>query len=379
MGEKRRLELPEDLHFGPLFDEEEVQIVTQVIESGRVTQFSSDLVREFEKAFADYVGASEAIAVNSGTASLHTVLVAAGIGPGDEVIVPAFTFIGTVGPILQQQAIPVFADIDPESFCLVAEDAARKITPKTKAIMPVDIFGHPAELDDLRELAARHDLVFIEDACQAHGAKYKNQRVGSLANATCFSFYESKNMTTAEGGMVTTNDKKLADLCRMVRHQGEETWGIIRRLGYNYRMTALQGAIGLVQLRKLDRFNDMRRQRAAIYTKALSGLDLQLPGEKPDVWSVIHVYSFLLPKQLASQRDEIVSKLRERRVPVGVAYPRPLYASPVFEHLQGPFNCPVTEDICGRVTTLPTMQSIPLDVAETIGAITRGVIEEYVR
>jgi len=377
MGKESRLELPLDMHFGPLLDEEEVQMVTQVIRSGRLTQFSSELVKEFEKAFADYVGAPAAIAVNSGTASLHTVLTAAGIGPGDEVIVPAFTFIGTVGPILQQRAVPVFADIDPESFCLAVDDAARKITPRTKAIMPVDVFGHPADLEPLRELAAQHDLLFVEDACQAHGAKYKGVPVGNLADATCYSFYESKNMTTGEGGMVTTSNPQLADTCRMVRHQGEENWGVIQRLGYNYRMTALQAAIGLVQLRKLDSFNEMRRQRAAVYTEALSHLDLQLPGEKPDVWSVFHVYSFLLPQRLASQRDEIVQQLKARRVPAGVVYPKPLYASPVFAPLKGPFHCPVTEDVCSRVITLPTLQSIPLDIVEKIGAITCEVLEEY--
>ncbi len=377
MGKDSRLKLPKGLHFGPLLDKEELQMVSQVISSGRLTQFSSDLVREFEEAFADYVGASAAIAVNSGTASLHTALTAAGIGSGDEVIVPAFTFIGTVGPILQQQAIPVFADIDPDTFCLAVEDTARKITPRTKAIMAVDMFGHPADLDPLRELATQHNLMFIEDACQAHGARYKDERVGNLADATCFSFYESKNMTTGEGGMITTSDMELAEICRAVRHQGEDTWGMIKRLGYNYRMTAFQGGLGLVQLGKLDSFNEMRRQRAAIYTEALSGLDLQLPGEQPNVWSVFHVYSFLLPKRLASQRDEVVSRLKERGVPVGVAYPTPLYASPVFEDLKGPFDCPVTEDVCTRVVTLPTRQSIPLDVVETIGAITRDVLRDW--
>jgi dTDP-4-amino-4,6-dideoxygalactose transaminase len=374
---KHSKRLPEGLRFGPLFDEAEVEMVSEVVRSGRLTQFSSSLVTEFEDAFAAYVEATAAIAVNSGTAALHTALAAAGIGLGDEVIVPAFTFIGTVGPILQQQAVPVFTDIDPQTFCISVEDAARKITPKTKAILAVDMFGHPADLDPLRELAAEHSLVLIEDACQAHGAKYKGARVGNLADLTCFSFYESKNMTTGEGGMITTGNERLAQLCRMIRHQGEENWGIIKRLGFNYRMPALQAALGVVQIKKLDKFNEMRRERAAIYTKALSDLDLQLPGENPDVWSVFHVYSFLLPRRLAERRDEIVQHLREERVPVGVAYPRPLYASPVFAHLEGPFECPVTEDVCSRVITLPTLQSIPVKIAETIGEITRDVLLEY--
>jgi len=161
---KHSKRLPEGLRFGPLFDEAEVEMVSEVVRSGRLTQFSSSLVTEFEDAFAAYVEAPAAIAVNSGTAALHTALAAAGIGLGDEVIVPAFTFIGTVGPILQQQAVPVFTDIDPQTFCISVEDAARKITPKTKAILAVDMFGHPADLDPLRELDAEHSLVLIEDA-----------------------------------------------------------------------------------------------------------------------------------------------------------------------------------------------------------------------
>ena len=370
--------MPDDLYFGPAFDEEEIEAVSEVIRSLRITQLTSNVVGEFEEAFADYVGAKEAIAVNSGTASIHTALAACGVERGDEVIVPAFTFIGTVGPVLHQGAVPVFADID-HSFCLSAEDAAQKVTPRTKAIIAVDLFGHPADLDPLRKLADEHNLAFIDDACQGHGAKYKGTRLGSLAQATCFSFQETKNMTTGEGGMITTNDSELADKCREIRHQGERAWGVIGRVGYNYRLTALQAAIGLVQLRKLDRFNEIRRGIAAAYTKALSGLDLELPGERPYAWSVFHVYSFLLPKKSAPQRDVIVDELLANRVPAAVAYPSPLYTSPVFQHLSGPFNCPVAEDISSRVITLPTAQSIPIDLAEKMGAITAEVVAGHLR
>ena len=368
-------EMPDDLYFGPVFDEEEIEAVSEVMRSLRITQLTSNVVNEFEEAFADYVGAKEAIALNSGTASLQTSLAACDIGPGDEVIVPAFTFIGTVGPVMQQRATPVFADIDQDTFCLSVEDAASKITPRTKAIMPVDLFGHPADLDPIRELADEHNLVLIEDACQGHGAKHKGGRLGRLAQATCFSFQETKNMTTGEGGMITTDDPELANICREIRHQGERSWGVIERVGYNYRLTALQAAIGLVQLKKLDKFNGIRRQIATIYTEKLSDLDLQLPKEKPYAWSVFHVYSFLLPKKLAAQRDKIVDALLANRVPAAVAYPSALYTSPVFHQLTGPFNCPVAEDVSSRVITLPTAQSVPLDLAKKIGAVTRDVIE----
>ena len=381
MSKKSELfsEMPDELYFGPVFDDEEIQAVTEVMRSLRITQLTSGAVGEFEGAYADYMGVKEAIAVNSGTAALHTTLAAFGVGPGDEVIVPAFTFIGTVGPVMQHGATPVFADINEDTYCMSVEDAARKITPSTKAIMPVDLFGHPADLDPIQELADEHGLILIEDACQSHGAKYKGNRLGGLAPATCFSFQETKNMTTGEGGMITTNDSELAEVCRQIRHQGEKAWGVIGRVGYNYRITALQAAIGLVQLGKLDKFNYIRRDIAATYTKALTGLDLQLPKEKPYAWSVFHVYSFLLPKHLASQRDKIVGDLAANRVPAGAAYPSPLYASPVFQHLSGPFNCPVAEDVSSRVISLPTAQSIPLDLAKRIGALAAEVLEEHLK
>ena len=374
-----RTSLPEDLYFYPTFGEEEVEAVSAVIRSGRTTQLSSSVVREFEEAFAGYVGAKEAIAVNSGTAALHTLLIACGIGPDDEVIVPAFTFIGTVGPVLQQGARPVFADIDPDSYCMTAEDTAQKITSWTKAIMPVDIFGHPADLDPLRDVAREHGVLFLEDACQAHGARYKGARVGGLTDAACYSFQESKNMSTAEGGMITTNDPELAERCREIRHQGEKEWGLIESLGYNYRMTAMQAALGIVQLGKLDKANDTRRQIANIYTNALKGLDLQLPKEKSYAWSVFHVYSFLVPKQLASRRDDIVQALKAQRVPAKIDYPWPLYTSPLFKDRSGPFDCPVTEDVCSRVISLPTYQSMSMDIAEKIGAVTHDVLAEFLK
>ncbi|NLK07152.1 MAG: DegT/DnrJ/EryC1/StrS family aminotransferase [Firmicutes bacterium] len=373
-----RVSLPKDLYFHPTFGEAEVEAVSEVIRSGRTTQFSSSKIEEFEKAFAEYVGAKEAVAVNSGTAALHTLLAACGVGPGDEVIVPAFTFIGTVGPVLQQGARPVFADIDPASFCMTAADAAKKITPRTKAIMPVDIFGHPADLDPLRELAKKHDIYFLEDGCQAHGSEYKGMKVGGLADATCYSFQESKSLATAEGGMITTNDPKLAALCREVRHQGETEWGQIDRLGYNYRMTALQAALGIVQLGKLDQAIQQRRKIAGIYEKALGDLKgLALPKEKPYAKSIFHVYSMLLPNELSPKRDAIVQALRRELVPAGIYYPNPLYTSPLFKDDPGPFNCPTTEDVTSRIFGLQTYQSMPLDIAEKIGIITRDILAQY--
>ena len=369
--------IPESLYIGPVLDDEEITEVERVLRSGRITQLSSDEVERFEKSFASYVGAKEAIAVNSGTAAIHTALASYDIGPGDEVIVPAFTFIGTVGPVLQQGATPVFADIDLDTFCLSPEDIDRKITTRTKAIIPVDLFGHPADLDAIRKLADEHDLLVIEDACQSHGAEYKGRKLGSISHATCFSFQESKNMTTGEGGMITTDDTDFASVCRRVRHQGERSWHVIERLGWNYRMTALQAAIGIVQLRRLEKFNEARRRNAAIYTEELWGLDLRLPSEKPYAESVYHVYTFILPAGMAPKRDEIVEALTRERVPAMVAYPSPLYSSPLFSKYSGPHNCPVTEDVSRRVITLATSQSIMPEIAREIAKTTRKVLEMY--
>lgn len=368
--------LPDNLFIGPVFGSEEAEAVRSLVEAGTITQLSTDTVEEFEKAFASYIGVKEAVAVSSGTAAVHTALIAAGVEAGDEVIVPAFTFIGTVGPVLHQHAVPVFADIDPKTLCLAADDVERKITPKTKAVLPVDLFGHPADLDAIAAAADKHGVTVVDDACQSHGAEYKGKRLGGLAPLTSFSFQESKNMTTGEGGMVTTNDPELAQVCRSVRHQGEQTWGLIARVGYNYRMTALQAAIGIEQLKKLDGFNSRRRAIAACYTEALASLDLQLPGEAAYAKSVCHVYSFLLPQTLASRRDEVVKALQEQGVPVSVAYPKPLYASPVFDGFDV-HPCPVTEDTAARVVTLSTAHSLSVETAGQIAETTRAILERY--
>ncbi len=368
--------VPEDLRLGPVFGPEEADAVKAVVESGSITQLSTDVVETFERQFAEYVGAKEAVAVSSGTAAVHTALAAVGVEEGDEVIVPAFTFIGTVGPVLHQHAVPVFADIDPETLCLDPLDAERKITTRTKAIIPVDLFGHPANLTAFADLADQYGVQIVEDACQAHGACFDGQRVGGVSPIAAFSFQESKNMTTGEGGMITTNDGGLADGCRCVRQQGERSWGEIVRRGHNYRMTALQAAIGIEQLKKLDGFNERRVEIASIYAEALNELDLSLPQEKSYASSVCHVYSFLLPAPLAPQRDSIVQHLREHGVPVSVAYPSPLYHSPVFQAFAHE-KCPVSEDTARRVVTLPTSHSISTAAAERIGNAAAEVLAEH--
>ncbi len=367
----------ENVDIRPLFGDEEEAAVLELLRAGTISQLSTETVARFEQEFADYIGVSHAVAVHSGTAAVHTALIAAGVTAGQEVIVPAFTFIGTVGPVLHQHAVPVFADIDPASFCLDPDSVEQRITPNTKAILAVDLFGQAADWEPLQHLAAKHGLALVDDACQSHGATYQGKKLGSIAPLTAFSFQESKNMTTGEGGMVTTYDPDLAAICRQVRQQGEQTWGHIARVGYNYRMTALQAAIGRAQLQKLEQFNARRAAIAAAYREGLGSLPLVLPAPMSYGQHVYHVYSFLLPAALAPRRQEVAEALREQGVPIGIAYPKPLYHSPVFQHLDVE-PCPKSEDIASRVLTLPTAPSLGVETAKAIAAVTAQVITGFV-
>ena len=240
----------------PEIGPEEMEAVKEVLESGMVVQ--GKVVKEFEEKFAEYIGVKHAIAVSNGTVALDVALKALDIGPGDEVITSAFSFIASGNCVLFQNAKPVFVDIDPKTFNIDPSDIAEKITPKTKAIIPVHIFGQPAKMDAIKEIAKDKKIEVVEDAAQAHGAEYKGQKAGSIGTMGCFSLYATKNMMTGEGGIITSDDPKLADKMRLIRSHGEIKKYTHNILGYNYRMTNLNAAIGLVQLKKLDKFNQKR-------------------------------------------------------------------------------------------------------------------------
>jgi perosamine synthetase len=242
------------------------------------------VVEEFENAFAEYVGVKNAVAVANGTISLDIALKSLGIKEGDEVIVPSFTFISSANAVLFQRAKPVFADVDDRTFNINPEDVVEKITDKTKAIIGVHLFGHPFDVREMGEICEDHKVHLIEDSAQAHGAEYEGNKAGGFGIAGCFSFYATKNMTTGEGGMITTNSEEIASVCRLLRNHGESQKYHHTRIGYNYRMTEIPAAIGTMQFKKLDKFNEMRINNAVYFDNHLKVHGLELPHRKDGLY-----------------------------------------------------------------------------------------------
>jgi perosamine synthetase len=266
----------------PQIGEEEVEAVVKVLRSGFLTQGlgAGPMVTQFEKSFAKFANVEHAIAVNTGTAALHSAVAASGMKQGDEVILPSFTFVATAEAVIMAGGKPVFTDIDPETYNISPIEIEKAITTKTKAIVPVDLYGLPADIKPIREIAVKHGLTLVEDAAQAHGATYAGKPVGVFADVACWSLYASKNMTTGEGGVITTGNDEMAEAMRLMRTHGEKAKYASLLLGYNYRMSEIQAAIGLVQLKKLPAFVAKRRENARRLTRILAKTEkLQLPHE----------------------------------------------------------------------------------------------------
>ncbi len=329
----------------PLIGEEEMEAVRAVLESGQLAQ--GPKVQEFEAAFAAMCGVKEAIAVSSGTAALSVALLAHGIGPGDEVITTSFSFIATANSILATGARPVFADILPDDFNIDPADVVRRITNKTKAIMPVHLYGHPARMDELMQLAETYGLVVIEDACQAHGATINGHAIGSLGTG-CFSFYATKNVTTGEGGMITTNDDNVANAARLIRNHGASAPYHHEDIGYNWRLTDILAAIGLVQLKKLEGFNNARRKNAAYLSANLRGVET--PTERDSCYHVYHQYTVRVRN---GQRDALLSHLREQGIGANVYYPTSIHQQPIYRKMGYREPLPKAEKASREVLSLP--------------------------
>ncbi|MHA1490697.1 MAG: DegT/DnrJ/EryC1/StrS family aminotransferase [Promethearchaeota archaeon] len=346
--------------------EEEINEVINVLKSKNLTLLAGNVVKNFEKEFANYIGVKYAIGVNSGTAALHLSIAALDIGPGDEVIVPPFTFVSTASSILHNNAIPIFADIDNKTYTIDPKSVKKKITSKTKAIIPVHLAGITADLDPLKEIAEENDLKIIEDACQAHGAKYKGKKVGSLGDLGTFSFYPSKNMTTGEGGIITTNNDEIAEQCRLLRHHGESSWYIYNRLGWNYRMTEIQGAIGKVQLRKLDNYVKIRNENAQILTDAVNTIKGIYPPHIPTYCEPAFNYwvGRINPETIKLNKEQFMKKLPASKV----LYPKPLYETKLFQkkiaYPKGcPWSCPFYgKEIDYNLIKLPVVEKVTKEI-----------------
>jgi perosamine synthetase len=333
----------------PQLGEEERQAVLAVLDSGQLAQ--GPVVEDFEHAFAAYCGVRHAIAVANGTAALHLALLGHGLQEGDEVITTPFTFVASANAALFVGARPVFVDIDRTTYNLDPERVEAAITPRTRALMPVDLYGHPADIGELRDIAGRHGLIVIEDACQSHGATIDGVKTGALGVSATFSFYPTKNMTTSEGGMVTTDDAELAGKVRLLRQHGSSKRYWHELLGFNYRLTELAAAIGLAQLAKLDRFNQARRRNAAILSQGLAGIEgLETPLERQGYQHVYHQYTVGIDKD----RDRVQERLAQAGIGTAVHYPVPVHQQPLYGDLgYGSQSFPIAERAARQVLSLP--------------------------
>jgi dTDP-4-amino-4,6-dideoxygalactose transaminase len=305
-------------------------------------------VKAFEEAFAAMCGVQHAVATTSGTTALHTALLAHGIGDGDEVITSPFTFIASANSILYVGAKPIFVDIDPITFNIDPSLIEAAITDKTRAIMPVHLFGLPCNMDPILEIAARHNLVIIEDACQSHGASYMGKRAGSFGTGA-FSFYPTKNMTSAEGGMITTDDAAIAEKCRVIRQHGMRRRYYHDELGFNFRMTDVQAAIGLAQLQKLERFNRIRQANAKFLSEQLWGVIV--PVIPLGYEHVFHQYTIRVPN---GRRDDLILHLNECGVGNGIYYPVPIHKQTYYMNELGYDQVlPEAEKAANEVISLP--------------------------
>jgi dTDP-4-amino-4,6-dideoxygalactose transaminase len=360
----------------PLFGAEEEAAALRVLGSGQLAQ--GERVATFERRFAELCHVREAVAVSSGTAALHLALLAHDIGRGDEVITTAFSFAATANVILLVGATPVFVDIEPDTCTLNPVQAEMALTRRTKAIIPVHLYGHPCEMNRLQKIAEAFSLVLIEDASQAHAATIDGRPVGSFGTG-CFSFYATKNMTTGEGGMVTTNDPAIAERVRLLRNHGQEARYYQIALGYNLRMTELQAALGIAQIEKLEYFTQQRIANATYLTNNLQGI-VQTPVERPGYRHVYHQYTIKIP----SKRNEFATELRARGVDTTIHYPIPIHQQPFYRRKPGLFrvlspgqrtpvkgnnpiaHLPVTESAAQQVLSLPVHPALSQEDLSTI-------------
>ena len=365
MGENQMINIAK-----PLIGSEEKQAVLEVLDTGIIAQ--GPRVKAFEEAFAEFCGVKYAIATTSGTTALHLALLANGIGEGDEVITTSFTFIASANSILFVGARPVFVDIDPDTFNLKPELIENAITPRTRAILPVHLYGLSCDMDQIMSIAEKHGLKVIEDACQSHGASFKGKKVGSFGTGT-FSLYPTKNMTSAEGGMITTDDEEIAEKCRVLRQHGMRRRYYHDELGFNFRMTDVHAAIGLAQLQKLESFNEARQKNANYLSNNLIGIKVPfVPVNRS------HVYHQYTIRAGGDRRDALREYLMNHGVGSEVYYPVPIHKQSFYQQELGyDLILPESELAAMEVLSLPVHPSLtPSDLNTIVSIVNEFMLEQ---
>lgn len=358
----------------PVIGEEEIAAVLKVLKSGMIVQ--GPVVQKLEESFAKYCDTKYAVAFNSGTAAIHAGLYALGIKAGDEVITTPFTFVATANPILMQGAKVVFADISEDDFNIDPKEVERKISKRTKAIIPVDLYGQVYNYPAIKKLAKKYQLKILEDACQAVGAERGGAKAGNFGDVAAFSLYATKNIMSGEGGLITTNDSKIAERCKMFRHHGqsEKTKYEYFDLGYNYRMTDILAAIGLVQLKKVEDFTKKRIRNAGLLSRGLENIEgIILPKIQDENRHVFHQYTIRVTKDFGLLRDELIESLKRKGINSGVYYPKSLHLHRHFRnqgYKLGGF--PVSERMSEEVLSLPVHPRVTKKDIQDIIKIIRG-------
>lgn len=372
----------------PMFTEREINRVIEVLQSGNVAQ--GDVVREFERNFAKYIGVKHAIACSNGTAALHTALSACSVGVGDEVIVPSFSFISTASSVSMCGATPVFVDVHPSEYGIDVSDVIKKVTNKTRAIIGVHLYGLPCDIHGLIELQKKlnecgnRHIYIIEDSAQAIGSKIGSRKCGSFADIGCFSFYATKNLTTGEGGMITTNNDEIASFARSMINHGQTEKYLHKFIGYNYRMTDVQAAIGVEKLKYIDTLNEKRRYNAKIYNESIEDYSkLLLPLEHSDLYHTYHQYviqvidSKINGHNIAKHisREKIINYLNSRGIGTAIHYSLPLHKQPVYANVHGGIKLNVSERLSNSVFSIPVHPLVTEDevnyIAKSINEVTK--------
>ncbi|MEM4255199.1 MAG: DegT/DnrJ/EryC1/StrS family aminotransferase [Candidatus Norongarragalinales archaeon] len=347
-------------------DEEMRKIAIDVLNSHKFIKGGN--LDALEKDFAAFCGAKHGVGVSSGTTALYTAFWALGVGQGDEIIAPSHSFIATVNPAVLLGAKPVFVEIDEKTFNIDAKAIEKKITKKTKAIVPVHLYGQPADMDEITEIAEKRGIAVIEDACQAHDSEYKGKRVGSLGRIACFSFFPSKNMTVCgDGGMITTNDAELAEKMAMFRDQGRKDKYTHEMVGMNFRLSELHAALGRVQLKHLPEWTQKRRKHAALYKQLINPGKATLPFESQDSKHVFHMFVIRV-----KNREKLARDLKSQGIDTGVHYPIPIHLQPAMKEFYSE-SLPVTEKIAKEILSIPMSPLLTEDevrfVSEKINAL----------